>query len=105
MFWALLHDKIDTGGLSFVYDRADTEALNERALHGDVDVIAVSIARYAALSRDYLLLPHGASVGRGYGPVVVAASPMSLASLEGRRIGIPGATSRCASFSRASSQW
>jgi 1,4-dihydroxy-6-naphthoate synthase len=90
MFWALLHGKVDTGGLTFVHDRADTEALNERAARGDVDVIAVSIARYATLSRDYLLLPHGASVGRGYGPVVVTAAPTSLPSLEGRRIGIPG---------------
>jgi len=90
MFWALLHGKIDTHGLSFVHERADTEALNERAVRGDVDVIAVSIARYAALARDYLLLPHGASVGRGYGPVVVTSRPTTLAELRGRRIGIPG---------------
>jgi 1,4-dihydroxy-6-naphthoate synthase len=90
MFWALLHGKVDTCGLSFVHERADTEALNERAARGEVDVIAVSIARYAALARDYLLLPHGASVGRGYGPVVVTAAPSTLSELKGRRIGIPG---------------
>jgi 1,4-dihydroxy-6-naphthoate synthase len=91
MFWALLHGKIDTRGLTFVHERADTEALNERAARGDVDVIAVSIARYASLAPDYLLLPHGASVGRGYGPVVVTRAPTTLAELSGRRIGIPGA--------------
>jgi 5,8-dihydroxy-2-naphthoate synthase len=54
-------------------------------------VIAVSIARYASIARDYLLLPHGASIGRGYGPVVVATPPApSLADLAGRRIGVPG---------------
>src|ERR1019366_8907546 len=72
-------------------ERADTEALNERAARGDVDVIAVSIARYASLAHDYLLLPPGASVGRGYGPVVVTRAPTTLAELSGRRIGIPGA--------------
>ncbi len=90
MFWPLLHGKLPTGDLTFSHERADTEALNERAARGDVDVIAVSIARYATLARDYLLLPHGASVGRGYGPVVVTERPCSLASLEGKRIGIPG---------------
>jgi 1,4-dihydroxy-6-naphthoate synthase len=90
MFWPLLHGKLDTGDLTFTYERADTEALNDRAARGDVDVIAVSIARYASLSDDYLLLPHGASVGRGYGPVVVAREAMSLGALEGKRIGVPG---------------
>ena len=90
MFWPLLHEKIDTHGLSFVHDCADTETLNERAARAEVDVIAVSIARYAELTSDYLLLPHGASVGRGYGPVVVGLAPATLADLEGRRIGIPG---------------
>lgn len=90
MFWPLLHDKIVAGGLTFTHERADTEALNERAARGDVDVIAISIARYAALADQYLLLPHGASVGRGYGPVVVAPEATPLGALEGKRIGVPG---------------
>jgi 1,4-dihydroxy-6-naphthoate synthase len=90
MFWPLLRGKIDTGGFTFTHERADTEALNERAAKGDVDVLAVSIARYATLSESYLLLPHGASVGRGYGPVVVTREPTSLEALEGKRIGVPG---------------
>jgi len=90
MFWPLLHGKIDPCGLAFTHERADTETLNERAARGDVDVLAVSIARYATISDSYLLLPHGASVGRGYGPVVVTARATTLESLAGRRIGIPG---------------
>lgn len=90
MFWALLTGKIPTEGLTFVADRADTEALNERVARGDVDVCAVSIARYAAIAHDWLLLPHGMSVGRHYGPVVIANAPCSLTDLAGKRIGTPG---------------
>lgn len=90
MFWALLNGKVDAEGLSFVAERADTETLNQRAERGDCDVIAVSIAQYARVAKDYLLLPHGMSVGRGYGPVVVALEERSLASLAGKRIGVPG---------------
>jgi 1,4-dihydroxy-6-naphthoate synthase len=90
MFWPLLHGKVDAEGLSFVHEREDTESLNARAERGDVDVIAVSIARYATIAKDWLLLPHGMSVGRGYGPVVVADKEAPLASLRGKRIGVPG---------------
>jgi 1,4-dihydroxy-6-naphthoate synthase len=90
MFWALLHGKVDTEGLTFTAERADTEALNARAERGDADVIAVSIAQYARVAVDYQLLPHGMSVGRGYGPVVVAPEACSLAQLAGQRIGVPG---------------
>lgn len=90
MFWALLNGKVDAEGLEFVAERADTETLNQRAERGDCDVIAVSIAQYARVAKDYLLLPHGMSVGRGYGPVVVALEDRPLASLAGKRIGVPG---------------
>ncbi len=90
MFWPLLHGKVDAEGLSFTAERADTETLNQRAEKGEADVIAVSIAQYARIAADYLLLPHGMSVGRGYGPVVVAKESCTLASLEGKRIGVPG---------------
>lgn len=90
MFWALLNGKVDAEGLSFAAERADTETLNARAERADADVIAVSIAQYARVAGDYLLLPHGMSVGRGYGPVVVARDKRELASLAKRRIGVPG---------------
>lgn len=90
MFWALLNGKVDAGGLSFAAERADTETLNARAERGDADVVAVSIAQYARVAKDYLLLPHGMSVGRGYGPVLVSREERDLASLAGKRIGVPG---------------
>lgn len=90
MFWPLLTGKIDAEGLTFTHERADTETLNARADRGDVDVLAMSIARYASVSDRYLLLPHGASVGRGYGPVVVAPDAMRPEELAGKRVGIPG---------------
>src|ERR1700722_5532020 len=90
MFWPLLAGKVHPGGFAFVAERADTEELNARAEAGDLDVVAVSVARWPAIADKYQLLPHGMSVGRGYGPVVVATSARSLASLEGKRIGVPG---------------
>lgn len=90
MFWALLEGKVDRRGFVFDAERGDTETLNARAELGDVDVVAVSVAQYARVAKDYLLLPHGMSVGRGYGPVVVAREPCDLTSLRGKRIGVPG---------------
>jgi 1,4-dihydroxy-6-naphthoate synthase len=90
MFWPLLAGKVDPAGLHFTSERADTEELNARADAGDLDVVAVSVARWPAIAHKYLMLPHGMSVGRGYGPVVVASQARSLASLEGKRIGVPG---------------
>lgn len=96
MFWALLNGKVDVEGLTFEADRADTETLNARAERGEADVIAVSIAQYARVAQSYLLLPHGMSVGRNYGPVVVAPRAVeapglaALAAFRGRRIGVPG---------------
>jgi 1,4-dihydroxy-6-naphthoate synthase len=90
MFWPLLRNKIDTRGYTFEAERADTETLNRKAEGGDVDVIAVSIAHYGRICAQYKLFTHGASVGRGYGPVVVTRSPTPLAALKGKRIAIPG---------------
>ena len=90
MFWALLEGKVDAEGLTFAAERADTETLNTRAEAVDADVIAVSIAQYGRVAEDWLLLPHGMSVGRDYGPVLVAKEGRSLASLRGKRIGVPG---------------
>ncbi len=90
MFWALLAGKVDAEGLSFEPERADTEALNELAAAGQADVVAVSIARWPSIAHRYLLLPHGMSVGRGYGPALVAQRACDLGSLRGARIGVPG---------------
>jgi len=94
MFYALLEQKIDTEGLAFSAERHDTETLNALAEDERIDVLAVSAARYATIADRYLLLPHGASVGRGYGPVVVANSFVGrrceLGELAGKRIAVPG---------------
>jgi 1,4-dihydroxy-6-naphthoate synthase len=91
MFWALAEGRIDTGVVRFERATADTEALNRAAEStGAPDVSAVSIHQYAYLADRYLLLPHGGSVGVGYGPVVVATKPLPESGLRGLRIGVPG---------------
>jgi 1,4-dihydroxy-6-naphthoate synthase len=90
MFHALRAGGVDTRGLTFTHRRGDTAELNALALAGEIDVVAISAGAYPAVADKYLLLPHGASVGRGFGPVLVARQPMALADLAGRRVGIPG---------------
>lgn len=91
MFWALLEQRIDTDGLRFEHRRDDTQMLNDVAEQDAApDVTAVSIHQYAYLADRYLLLPHGGSVGAGYGPVVVATRPVQPEQLRGARIGVPG---------------
>ncbi len=90
MFWPLLNGKVDPGPYTWQHVRADTQSLNEQAAAGELDVCAISIGSYPKLQDKYLLLPHGGSVGRGYGPVVVASAPTTIEALRGRRVGIPG---------------
>ncbi|CAN5757987.1 ABC transporter substrate-binding protein [soil metagenome] len=90
MFYALAQNLIDTGDLEFVHELQDIETLNRRALDGELEVTAVSIHAYAYLADRYALLPHGASMGEGYGPRIVARQPMSPADLAGRRVAVPG---------------
>ena len=90
MFHALRAGGVDTRGLEFTHRRGDTSELNALALTGESDVVAISAGAYPAVADKYLLLPHGASVGRGFGPVLVARQRMALSDLVGRRVGIPG---------------
>ncbi len=90
MFYALADGQIDTQGLSYVHELQDIETLNGRALRGELDVTAVSIHAYAYLSDRYALLPHGASMGDGYGPMLVSREPMKKRDIVGRRIAVPG---------------
>lgn len=87
MFHALLEGEVRVPGMEFVAQRADTESLNAMAERDEADVLAVSIARYPAIADRWLLLPHGMSVGRGYGPVLVAPEKIEPAR---KRIGVPG---------------
>jgi 1,4-dihydroxy-6-naphthoate synthase len=90
MFHALTTGVIDARGLSFTHERGDTAWLNALAKAGATDVVAISAGAYPGVADKYLLLPHGASVGRGFGPVVVSRRPMSLADLAGRPVAVPG---------------
>jgi 1,4-dihydroxy-6-naphthoate synthase len=92
MFYALREARLDTEGLAFSHRRDHTAALNRLAIEGAADVVAVSLGVYPAIAGAYQLLPHGASVGRGFGPVVVSRRPMTIAELAGARVGIPGRT-------------
>jgi 1,4-dihydroxy-6-naphthoate synthase len=90
MFYALATGKIDTEGLTYVHELQDIETLNQRARRGELDVTAISIHAYAYLTERYVLLPHGASMGDGYGPRLVAPRPTQRSEVRGRRIAIPG---------------
>jgi 1,4-dihydroxy-6-naphthoate synthase len=90
MFYALAHDKLDTGDLQFRHELQDIETLNRRALRGELEVTAVSIHAYAFLTERYALLPSGCSMGDRYGPMVVARRPMRPDELKTARIAVPG---------------
>jgi 1,4-dihydroxy-6-naphthoate synthase len=90
MFYALTHDKLDTGGLRFVHQLEDIQTLNQRALQGELEVSAVSIHAFAHLADRYALLASGSSMGDKYGPTLVTRSPMILDDLRGRPIAVPG---------------
>jgi 1,4-dihydroxy-6-naphthoate synthase len=90
MFYALAHDKIDTGNLVFRHELQDIETLNRRALKGELEVSAVSIHAYAFLLDRYALLPSGCSMGDRYGPMVIARKPMAIGDLRSVKIAVPG---------------
>src|SRR5262245_13492239 len=90
MFYALAHDKLDTGDLAFRHELQDIETLNRRALKGELEVSAVSIHAYAYLADKYALLPSGCSMGDRYGPMIVATKPMSIGDLRTTKIAVPG---------------
>ena len=90
MFWALAKDKIETGGIKVTHLLSDIQTLNERAKEGKYEVTAVSIHAYAYLTDKYALATCGASVGDGYGPMIVANPGWTLERLKGLPIAIPG---------------
>jgi 1,4-dihydroxy-6-naphthoate synthase len=90
MFYALTHDKLDTGGLRFVHQLEDIETLNRRAMEGELEVSAVSIHAFAHLADRYALLGSGSSMGDRYGPTLVTLEEKALEDLRGHTIAIPG---------------
>ncbi|MGI8432972.1 MAG: menaquinone biosynthesis family protein [Chthoniobacterales bacterium] len=99
MFYAMAEHKIDLRGYQFEHRLEDIQTLNERATRGELDISAISIHAYAFVSERYALLTCGASMGDGYGPMLVTLDPALpqaaphddlRAYLRGRRIAIPG---------------
>lgn len=90
MFYALAHDKIDTGDLRFRHELQDIETLNRRAMRGELEVTAISIHAYATVQDKYALLPSGCSMGDRYGPMVVAREPLTREQLLKAHIAVPG---------------
>src|SRR5919205_4575303 len=90
MFYGLATNKIDTGGLRFEHVLEDIQTLNEKATRGVYDVTAVSFHAYAYASDKYALLPHGASIGEGYGPIVVAREPYKVEEIRNLKVAVPG---------------
>src|ERR671929_2394220 len=81
MVWALATGRVDARGFEFELVPEDIQVLNEWALDGRLEVTALSLATYPLVQDRYDLLPHGASIGSGYGPVVVAREPLTLEEL------------------------
>jgi 1,4-dihydroxy-6-naphthoate synthase len=90
MFYALAKDLIPTHGYRFEHILQDIQTLNERATRGELDITAVSIHAYAYVSDQYALLPSGASMGDGYGPMLVARQKFSKAEIARKKIAVPG---------------
>lgn len=90
MFYALARDLIPTSGLRFEHILQDIQTLNERATRGELDISAISIHAYAYVSSTYALLPSGASMGDGYGPMLVAKRPYTRDEIARLRIAVPG---------------
>lgn len=90
MFYGLAKDLLPTQGYRFQHILQDIQTLNERARRGELDISAVSIHAYAYLTRDYALLPSGASMGDGYGPMLVAKQRYAREEIARLRIAVPG---------------
>jgi 1,4-dihydroxy-6-naphthoate synthase len=90
MFYAMAENKIDLRGYRFEHRLEDIQTLNERATRGELHISAISIHAYAYVSDRYALLPCGASMGDGYGPMIVAPNESSLGELREQTIAIPG---------------
>jgi 1,4-dihydroxy-6-naphthoate synthase len=90
MAWGLVSGRVDPQGFVFEFVPEDIQVLNEWALEGRLEVSALSLATYPLVQDVYALLPHGASIGSGYGPIVVAREELSREELRGVEIAVPG---------------
>lgn len=90
MFWALASGRVETEGLRYEHVLKDIETLNREAEAGTYEVTALSFHAYARLADRYALLPHGASFGDGYGPVLVARGGFREGDLATAEVAVPG---------------
>ncbi len=90
MFYALATKKLRSRLISFRHVLSDIETLNQKAMAGEYELTAISYHAYPYVADKYMLLASGSSVGDGYGPMVVAASPLEVQDLKGKRIAVPG---------------
>ena len=90
MFYGLATNKLDTGNLNFTHVLKDIQTLNEEAFRATYDVTAISFHAYAYISDNYILLPHGASIGDNYGPVLVSREPAKVSDISSLKIAVPG---------------
>ncbi len=90
MFYGLATNKLDTGGLHFKHLLKDIQTLNEEATRGTYDVTAISFHAYAYVADKYALLPHGASIGDNYGPIVVSREMATPDDIPNLKIAVPG---------------
>src|SRR2546427_11968513 len=90
MFYGLAKDLIPTHGFRFEHILQDIQTLNERATRGELNISAISVHAYAYVSGEYALLPSGASMGDGYGPMLVAKAKRSREEIAQSRIAVPG---------------
>jgi 1,4-dihydroxy-6-naphthoate synthase len=90
MFYGLAKELLPTHGFRFQHILQDIQTLNERATRGELDITAISIHAYAYVSDKYALLPSGASMGDGYGPMLVAKAPLSKSEVAKKKIAVPG---------------
>lgn len=90
MFYALATSKIETGRIAFDHVLKDIQTLNEEARKGTYDVTAISFHAYAYVADKYALLPHGASIGDNYGPVVVSRDELDPSDLSDVTVAVPG---------------
>ena len=90
MFYGLATHKLNTGSLNFEHLLKDIQTLNEEAMRGTYDVTAISFHAYAYIHEKYALLPHGASIGDNYGPIVVSREAATADDIPNLKIAIPG---------------
>jgi len=90
MFYALAKGLIPTHGFEFEHILQDIQTLNERATRGELDISAISIHAFAYVSEQYALLPSGASMGDGYGPMLVAKERFAKEEITRQKIAVPG---------------